>query len=210
MALMVRRISDPEALRGLFRVRLYVAGSEPQSEQDDGSSLGQTLCKLAISSSFVACSCRQPTRGCRLCARRFATAPRGWRSAPRTYDSNSRSSRRRISTSKGYSMRARRPCCCSIAASVSDVSTHPRVTDVGRPLADLTLFRSYTTLVADAARVLTMSHACEAQLQGADGAKHHVRILPYRGRGSAMEGVVITCAQHAAHKIAPGALQSVI
>ncbi len=65
--------------------------------------------------------------------------------------------------------------------------------DRGRPLTDIVSRIDYQDLQADVHAVFERDEAIERALRLADGEDHYlVRILPYRGRADAIEGVAIT------------------
>jgi two-component system, chemotaxis family, CheB/CheR fusion protein len=66
--------------------------------------------------------------------------------------------------------------------------------DVGRPLADLTSLAADSTLLADAGTVLHTLVPIEREIEAQTGAWFIRRVLPYRTRDNAAEGVVITFA----------------
>jgi two-component system CheB/CheR fusion protein len=65
-------------------------------------------------------------------------------------------------------------------------------TDIGRPLADLTLLATDPDLLADARAVLTSPEPRRREIEAETGAWYDRRITPYRTRGGRVEGVVIT------------------
>lgn len=67
-------------------------------------------------------------------------------------------------------------------------------TDIGRPLADLHSLAADTTLLADANTVWKTHEPIEREIEAKTGAWYIRRILPYRTREGAVEGVVITFA----------------
>ena len=71
---------------------------------------------------------------------------------------------------------------------------HMIVGDIGRPLTDLKSFVPDGHLVDDVRRVLAMQTPLDREVPGQDGAWFTRRILPYRTRDLATEGVVITFA----------------
>ncbi len=66
--------------------------------------------------------------------------------------------------------------------------------DVGRPLADLTSLVADSTLLADAGTVLRTHVPIEREIEARTGAWFIRRVLPYRTKDNAAEGVVITFA----------------
>jgi two-component system, chemotaxis family, CheB/CheR fusion protein len=64
--------------------------------------------------------------------------------------------------------------------------------DVGRPLADLHSLASDSALLADARTVLRTAKPIEREIEAQSGAWYVRRVLPYRARDDAVEGVVIT------------------
>ena len=66
--------------------------------------------------------------------------------------------------------------------------------DVGRPLADLTSLAADSTLLMDARTVLRTLVPIEREIEAQTGAWFIRRVLPYRTKDSAAEGVVITFA----------------
>lgn len=67
-----------------------------------------------------------------------------------------------------------------------------RHTDRGRPLTDLTHRLGYLDLEADARRVLERLSPSEREVEGPNERWYLARILPYRGTGDRIEGIVIT------------------
>ena len=67
-------------------------------------------------------------------------------------------------------------------------------TDIGRPLADLTLLAADAGLLADARAVLTSVAPIGREIEAENGAWYARRILPYRTQDDRIEGVVITFA----------------
>jgi two-component system CheB/CheR fusion protein len=67
-------------------------------------------------------------------------------------------------------------------------------TDIGRPLADLTLLAADASLLADARAVLTSVAPLGREIEAENGAWYVRRILPYRTQDDRIEGVVITFA----------------
>ena len=67
-------------------------------------------------------------------------------------------------------------------------------TDIGRPLADLTLLAADAMLLADARAVLTHLAPLGREIEAENGAWYARRILPYRTQDDRIEGVVITFA----------------
>jgi two-component system, chemotaxis family, CheB/CheR fusion protein len=66
--------------------------------------------------------------------------------------------------------------------------------DVGRPLADLSLLAADSALLADARAVLRTLSPVEGEIEAQSGAWYNRRILPYRTQDNGVEGVVITFA----------------
>jgi len=66
--------------------------------------------------------------------------------------------------------------------------------DIGRPLADLTLLASDANLLADARAGLTDTAPLGREIEAANGAWYIRRIQPYRTQDNRIEGVVITFA----------------
>jgi two-component system CheB/CheR fusion protein len=73
-------------------------------------------------------------------------------------------------------------------------------TDVGRPLADLSLHFTNQTLLSDARAVLSNLVPTMREVEAEDGAWYNCRTLPYRTRDNRIEGVVITFADITARK----------
>lgn len=67
-------------------------------------------------------------------------------------------------------------------------------TDIGRPLADLTLLAADADLLADARTVLTSIAPLGREIEAENGDWYVRRILPYRTQDDRIEGVVITFA----------------
>jgi two-component system CheB/CheR fusion protein len=67
-------------------------------------------------------------------------------------------------------------------------------TDIGRPLADLTLLAADADLLADARAVLTSVAPLGREIEAENGTWYIRRILPYRTQDRRIEGVVITFA----------------
>ena len=67
-------------------------------------------------------------------------------------------------------------------------------TDIGRPLADLTLLAADASLLADARTVLTSIVPLGREIEAESGTWYVRRILPYRTQENEIEGVVITFA----------------
>ena len=68
------------------------------------------------------------------------------------------------------------------------------VSDIGRPLADLTLLAADADLLADARAVLTSIAPLGREIEAENGAWYVRRILPYRTQDDRIEGVVVTFA----------------
>lgn len=70
---------------------------------------------------------------------------------------------------------------------------HLLATDVGRPLEHLRASVVYPDLAVAAQRVLSGGKPVEQLVAGADGDRHYLlRLLPYRGEGEALQGLVLT------------------
>ena len=67
-----------------------------------------------------------------------------------------------------------------------------RESDVGRPLAELTMRLPYPELAHDVHQTLRTLTPCERQLQGTDGRWISVRVLPYRTLDNRIDGAVLT------------------
>jgi two-component system CheB/CheR fusion protein len=67
-----------------------------------------------------------------------------------------------------------------------------RESDVGRPISDLTTTLRYPTLHEDASATLRTLAFVEKQIEGTDGRRFTVRIMPYRRVDNMIDGVVIT------------------
>ena len=80
-------------------------------------------------------------------------------------------------------------------------------TDIGRPLEDLRSLAADPGLAADARMVLRTLEPIERAIETPTGAWCR-RILPYRTHDNAVEGVVITFADIAQHRLAAGALEA--
>ncbi len=74
--------------------------------------------------------------------------------------------------------------------------------DIGRPLADLTLLAADPSLIADARSVLTNSASLGREIAAESGGWYMRRILPYRTQDNRIEGVVITFADITEMKVA--------
>ncbi len=68
---------------------------------------------------------------------------------------------------------------------------HARPSDRGRPLRDLHHRLEYDELLDDAGAVLTGSQPIEREVQDEDGRWYLARVLPHRGTGGRLEGVVV-------------------
>jgi two-component system CheB/CheR fusion protein len=79
--------------------------------------------------------------------------------------------------------------------------------DVGRPLADLSLLAADRALPADARTVLQTLLPLEREIEAQNGAWYTRRILPYRAQDNAVEGVVITFADITERRQAANALE---
>jgi two-component system, chemotaxis family, CheB/CheR fusion protein len=66
--------------------------------------------------------------------------------------------------------------------------------DIGRPLADLSLPAADSALLADARAVLQTLSPVEGEIEARNGAWYIRRVLPYRTQDNGVEGVVITFA----------------
>ena len=67
-----------------------------------------------------------------------------------------------------------------------------RESDVGRPLAELTMRLPYPELAHDVQQTLRTLTPSERQLQGSDGRWISVRVLPYRTLDNRIDGAVLT------------------
>jgi two-component system CheB/CheR fusion protein len=81
-------------------------------------------------------------------------------------------------------------------------------TDIGRPLADLTLLAADSSLLADARAVLTSVAPLGHEIEAENGAWYVRRILPYRTQDNQVEGVVITFADISEMKAAEREIQA--
>jgi two-component system, chemotaxis family, CheB/CheR fusion protein len=81
-------------------------------------------------------------------------------------------------------------------------------TDVGRPLADLTLLAADADLLADAAAVLTSFAPIGREIEAESGAWYIRRIMPYRTQDDQIEGVVVTFADISEIKAAEREIQA--
>ena len=83
-----------------------------------------------------------------------------------------------------------------------------RLSDVGRPVADLTLLARYEGLEADAREVLQNLQPLERELAGEQGRWYLGRLLPYRLESGRVEGVVLSLIDITERKRAEQALMS--
>jgi two-component system, chemotaxis family, CheB/CheR fusion protein len=67
-----------------------------------------------------------------------------------------------------------------------------RISDVGRPVADLTRLSLYADFHADARRVLESREPIDREVAGPDGHWYLSRLLPYRTEAGQVDGVVLT------------------
>ena len=81
-------------------------------------------------------------------------------------------------------------------------------TDIGRPLADLTLLGTDPDLIADARAVLTSLAPLGREIMAENGTWYIRRILPYRTQDNRIEGVVITFADISEMKAAEREIQA--
>jgi two-component system, chemotaxis family, CheB/CheR fusion protein len=81
-------------------------------------------------------------------------------------------------------------------------------TDIGRPLADLTLLGTDPDLIADARTVLTNLALVGREILAESGTWYMRRILPYRTQDNRIEGVVITFADISEVKAAEHEIQA--
>jgi two-component system CheB/CheR fusion protein len=81
-------------------------------------------------------------------------------------------------------------------------------TDIGRPLADLTLLGTDPDLIADARAVLTSLAPLGREIMAENGVWYIRRILPYRTQDNRIEGVVITFADISEMKAAEQEIQA--
>jgi two-component system CheB/CheR fusion protein len=65
------------------------------------------------------------------------------------------------------------------------------VSDVGRPLSDISMTLAYPDLLADAQEVLRSLAPCEREVQSSEGGWYSVEIRPYRTSRNTIEGVSI-------------------
>ena len=80
--------------------------------------------------------------------------------------------------------------------------------DIGRPLADLTVLAADPNLVADARAVFTSSASLGREIVAENGAWYIRRVLPYRTQDNRIEGVVITFADISQVKAAERQIQA--
>ncbi|HEX8851046.1 MAG TPA: CheR family methyltransferase [Gemmatimonadaceae bacterium] len=83
-----------------------------------------------------------------------------------------------------------------------------RLTDRGRPLADLTHRLGYEGLLEDARRVLDTLVPAEREVESENGRWNLIRIVPYRTVEDRIEGVVITLVDITSLKSAEAALRA--
>ncbi len=81
-------------------------------------------------------------------------------------------------------------------------------TDIGRPLADLTLLATDVNLLADARAVLASVAPLGREIEAENGTWYIRRILPYRTQDDRIEGVVITFADISEMKAAESQIQA--
>ena len=82
------------------------------------------------------------------------------------------------------------------------------LTDIGRPLADLTQHFAGQDLLADAQTVLSNPVPIAREIKAGSGAWYDCRILPYRASGKSVKGVVITFVDITGRKQAEAALSA--
>jgi two-component system CheB/CheR fusion protein len=81
-------------------------------------------------------------------------------------------------------------------------------TDIGRPLADLTLLAADSDLLADAHAVLTTLTPLGREIEAENGCWYIRRILPYRTQDNRIDGVVITFSDISEMKAADQEIQA--
>jgi two-component system CheB/CheR fusion protein len=82
-----------------------------------------------------------------------------------------------------------------------------RLSDRGRPISDLTHRLGYPGLLGDAQSVLRTLKRVEREVQDESGRWHLTYILPYRGAGERIEGIVITFVDITRRKQSEAALE---
>lgn len=80
--------------------------------------------------------------------------------------------------------------------------------DIGRPLADLSLLASDSALLSDSQLVLQTLVPFECEIEGRNGSWYIRRILPYRTQDNGVDGVVITFADITERRRTANALEA--
>jgi two-component system CheB/CheR fusion protein len=80
-------------------------------------------------------------------------------------------------------------------------------TDRGRPLAHITHTLDYQQLLSDTANVLATLQRVEREVRGADGRWYLARLHPYRTDDERIDGVVLTCVDITARRLAEEAVR---
>jgi two-component system CheB/CheR fusion protein len=216
ITLFVQRIEDPESLRGLFRVRFSVEtidmSDSTQMERSDMSSQREhTLAELATTNQELQATNEElqaTNEELRAASEGLETLRREARTLAITLNTRTAELQQQLEELARVNSDLQGLLdATDVAVLLLDSGLRIkrfnaparklfglRVSDVGRPLADLTLQPAYVTLLRDAGRVLTSSNNYEAEAQCADGRRQRVTLAPYHTTGSEPPGVLVTCA----------------